>query len=109
MKYIRSALIGFLVVTGLVSVAAAADYTGPIIDAHAHLRLGETDGLLPTQPVGTNALREIDDKAGVRISALIVMARKEQMEKTRARSQLCQSIARKICVIWPGSKTIVAW
>jgi hypothetical protein len=48
MKYIRSALIGFLVVTGPVCVAAAAQYTGPIIDAHAHLRLGDSDGLLPT-------------------------------------------------------------
>jgi len=86
MKYIRSALVGFLAVTGLVCVAAAAEYTGPIIDAHAHLRLGEKDGLLPTQPVGTDALREVDDKAGVRKSALIVMARKDQMDKTRAQN-----------------------
>ena len=86
MQYIRSALVGFLVATGLVCAAAAAEYTGPIIDAHAHLRLGEKDGLLPTQPVGTDALREIDDKAGVRKSALIVMARKEQMDKTRAQN-----------------------
>jgi len=32
------------------ALAAADEYTGPIIDAHAHLRLGKTDGLTPTQP-----------------------------------------------------------
>jgi uncharacterized protein len=86
LKYVRPALIASVIVTGLVGPAAAADYNGPIIDAHAHLRLGESDGLLATHPVGTDALREIDDKAGVRTSALIVMARKGQMDKTRAQN-----------------------
>jgi len=63
--------------------AAADDYHGPIIDAHAHLRLGKNDGLTPTQPVGTEALRQIDAAAGVGESALIVIARKGQPEQTR--------------------------
>jgi uncharacterized protein len=86
MKYLSSALTALLFVTGLVCAAPAAEYTGPVIDAHAHLRLGETDGLLPTHPIGTDALRELDDKAGVRRSALIVIARKGQMDKTRAQN-----------------------
>jgi uncharacterized protein len=86
MKYLSSALTALLVATGLVCVAPAAEYTGPIIDAHAHLRLGESDGLLPTHPIGTDSLRGLDDKAGVRKSALIVIARKGQMDKTRAQN-----------------------
>jgi uncharacterized protein len=86
MKFIRAALIAFLAVTGWVGVVSAGEYIGPIIDAHAHLRLGDTDALLPNQPVGTDALRDIDDKAGVRRSALIVIARKGQLDKTRAQN-----------------------
>lgn len=72
-----------LVLAGASCLAWAAEYGGPIIDTHAHLRLGEGDGLLPTQPVGTEALRALDDAAGVEHSALIVIARKGQVERTR--------------------------
>ena len=58
-------------------------YKGPIIDAHAHLRLTEADGLTPAQPIGTDAIRTVDDTAGVSKSALIVIARQGQTEKTR--------------------------
>jgi uncharacterized protein len=51
----------------------AKDYTGPIADAHAHLRLGESDWIRPDQPIGVEALREADRKAGVTRSALIVI------------------------------------
>lgn len=57
-------------------------YKGPIVDAHAHLRLTDDDGLSPTQPIGTAPLRKIDEEAGVAESALIVIARKGQPEKT---------------------------
>jgi hypothetical protein len=63
--------------------ARAEQGSVPIVDTHAHLRLGESDGLLASQPVGVDALRALDDQAGVATSALIVMARKGQMELTR--------------------------
>jgi len=76
------AISAVLALPGL-ALAAADEYTGPIIDAHAHLRLGKNDGLTPSQPIGTDALREIDAAAGVGESALIVIARKGDPEKTR--------------------------
>jgi len=46
----------------------------PIIDGHAHIRLGDGDAIVPTQPIGTQALRAIDERAGVTRSAMIVIA-----------------------------------
>jgi uncharacterized protein len=56
------------------SPAVAKTYTGPIIDAHAHIRTAEGDGLTPDHPRGTEVLRDIDAKAKVSRSALIVIA-----------------------------------
>jgi predicted TIM-barrel fold metal-dependent hydrolase len=66
-----------------VQAAIAQVYTGPIIDAHAHLRLGEQDGLMPSHPMGTDALRALDNSAGVAQSALIVIAQRGVPALTR--------------------------
>jgi uncharacterized protein len=58
----------------LVSTCAQAQtYRGPITDAHAHVRLGETDWIKPDQPIGTATLRLLDASAGISRSALIVI------------------------------------
>jgi predicted TIM-barrel fold metal-dependent hydrolase len=80
------ALIVLLTMANTPDAAVAATYTGPIIDAHAHLRLGDSDALLPTQPIGTDALRKLDDSAGIQQSALIVIAKKGEPENTRAQN-----------------------
>jgi uncharacterized protein len=66
--------------------AKPSEYAGPIIDAHAHIRQAENDGLKPTQPIGTTALRGLDSVAGVGRSALIVMAWSGNMDATRKRN-----------------------
>jgi uncharacterized protein len=60
-----------------------AGETIAIIDTHAHLRLGDDDAALPTHTIGTADLQRLDDEAGVTQSALIVMARRGQLERTR--------------------------
>ena len=82
-KHLCAAVAAFLCATLPAHTQATKEYKGPIIDAHAHLRLGPNDGLTPTQPVGTDAIRTLDDAAGVTQSALIVIARQGQPEKTR--------------------------
>ena len=82
-KHLCAATAAFLCATLQAHAQTAQEYKGPIIDAHAHLRLGEADGLTPTQRIGTDAIRSLDDKAGVAKSALIVIARQGQPEKTR--------------------------
>ena len=82
-KHLCAAIAAFLCTTLQARTQATQTYKGAIIDAHAHLRLTETDGLTSTQPIGTDALRTIDDTAGVSKSALIVIARQGQPEKTR--------------------------
>jgi len=86
--------LGVLALLGLTDAAYADDYTGPIIDTHAHLRLGEHDGLLPSHPLGTDALRALDDTAGVTQSALIVIARKGVPEKTRQQNDAVMAAAK---------------
>ncbi len=68
--------------------ASAADqgYRGPITDVHAHIRYGERDGLSATHPIGPAAIVQVDDAAGVTQSALIVIARAGQLDKTRAQN-----------------------
>ena len=83
MKYLAVTAAAILSAAGTANAAQAKEYKGPIIDAHAHLRLNQTDGLTPTQPIGTDALRKLDEAAGVSQSALIVIARQGQPEKTR--------------------------
>jgi predicted TIM-barrel fold metal-dependent hydrolase len=83
MKYLAVTAAAIFSAAGTAYAAAANEYKGPIIDAHAHLRLDQTDGLVPTQPIGTDALRKLDQAAGVSQSALIVIARQGQPEKTR--------------------------
>jgi uncharacterized protein len=64
----------FLSFTCLVLTAARApDYQGPVIDAHAHLRLGENDWIRPDQAKGAPPIRNLDEKAGIARSALIVI------------------------------------
>jgi uncharacterized protein len=77
----------------LASAANVGDYRGPIIDAHAHIRLGKTDGLMPNQPVGDDALLKLDQAAGVTMSALIVIARKGEPEKTREQNDKVMAMA----------------
>jgi predicted TIM-barrel fold metal-dependent hydrolase len=74
--------------------AVADDYQGPIIDTHAHFRLGEHDGLMPSHPLGTDALRTLDDVAGVAQSALIVIARKGVPEQTRQQNDAVVAAAK---------------
>jgi Tat protein secretion system quality control protein TatD with DNase activity len=74
---------------GLVLAVASAwgqvNYAGPIIDVHAHVRLSERlGGLSPSHPPGIEALRALDDAAGVGRSALVVIAMRGRMEQTRA-------------------------
>jgi uncharacterized protein len=77
-------------VGSLVSVLACSttppDYAGPIIDAHAHIRLGRNDMMHPSHTLGTGGLRALDQGAGVSKSALIVMARSGDMKGTRAKN-----------------------
>ena len=61
------------------SAATESGYSGPIIDSHAHLRLGDNDALSEAQPVGTDTLRRLDDQTGVSTSALIVIAKRGQI------------------------------
>jgi len=82
-KFRNSVMLGALALALSAQAAIADDYTGPIIDTHAHIRLGEHDGLSPSHPLGTDALRALDDAAGVTQSALIVIARKGVPEQTR--------------------------
>jgi uncharacterized protein len=82
-KHHCAAIAAFLCATLQAHTQATQEYKGPIIDAHAHLRLTEADGLTPSQPIGTDALRALDDTAGVSKSALIVIARQGQPQKTR--------------------------
>jgi uncharacterized protein len=66
--------------------ACTSVYRGPIIDAHAHVRLSDLDGLRPSQPTGTADLRVLDDAAGVTRSALIVMSASGDMVATRRKN-----------------------
>src|SRR5689334_4994119 len=78
MKHFRISVVSIALLSS--AAAQAADrYRGPVIDVHAHLRLGEKDAATQAQPIGTDALRKLDDAAGVTQSALIVMARKGQL------------------------------
>jgi uncharacterized protein len=61
----------------------AVGYHGPIIDAHAHLRLEADDAVDDGQPIGSAALEQLDRAADVTQSALIVIARRGQIALTR--------------------------
>lgn len=71
-----------------------ARYDGPIIDVHAHLRTGADDGLAPSQPEGTAALRALEQAAGVTRAGLIVIARAGAIEDTRRRNDAVIAAAR---------------
>lgn len=63
-----------LVAAMLVSTPALAQtYHGPIIDAHAHIRTGDSDAIRPDQPKGVAQLRALDAQAKIGRSALIVI------------------------------------
>jgi len=75
--------------------AAVDDYRGAIIDTHAHLRLGDDDAASAEHAKGTVELLRLDDAAGVEHSALIVMARRGQLERTRAQNDAVISTAKE--------------
>jgi len=79
-----AALSALLLGASLTPALAAEHYAGPIIDTHAHLRTDDSNGLSDSHPIGTSALRALDQAAGVQQSALIVIARKGDMAATRA-------------------------
>lgn len=66
-KMIAAALLSFATQT------VAAPYMGPIIDAHAHIRMGEKDTIALDHPKGTTVLRYLQKQAGISKSALIVI------------------------------------
>lgn len=75
-------------VAAFLASAALADtgYHGPVIDAHAHIRFTDDDAVSADQGKGTAPIAAVDDAAGVTRSALIVIARAGQMDKTRAQN-----------------------
>ena len=78
-----AALSALLLGASFTSALAADHYAGPIIDTHAHLRTDDSNGLSTAHPIGTAALRALDQAAGVQRSALIVIARQGDMAATR--------------------------
>lgn len=82
-----------LLSTAVIAVAAlggcqraehpTAPFLGDVIDTHAHVRFGDDDSILASQPRGTAALQQLDDRAHVTLSALIVIAQRGQIERTR--------------------------
>jgi len=79
----------FLLSAGaLIASAAQADtgYRGPLIDVHAHIRFTDDDAVTTNQGKGTAPIAAIDDAGNVTQSALIVIARAGQMDKTRAQN-----------------------
>lgn len=58
-------------------------YSGPITDSHAHLRLNAGNAASPDQPTGVAALAALDATAGVTRSALLVIARRGDLEAMR--------------------------
>ena len=45
MKHALIAVLAILSSAGAAGAAPAKQYTGPIIDTHAHIRLGDDDGI----------------------------------------------------------------
>jgi len=71
---------------GASAAQADAGYHGPIVDVHAHIRFTDTDAVTSDQGKGTPPIAAVDDEAGVAQSALIVIARAGQIDKTRAQN-----------------------
>ena len=76
-----------------IETASPPGYQGPIIDTHAHIRLGDDDAASPAHSKGTAELLNLDKAAGVTRSALIVMARKGQLERMRVENNAVISAA----------------
>jgi uncharacterized protein len=94
----RLRVVAFLAIANApLSIAAevAGHYDGPIIDIHAHLRLGDEPPVAPGHAAGTEALRKLDDAAGVARSALIVIAQKGAIEATRAKNDAVLKTAKE--------------
>src|SRR5512133_2725008 len=75
--------------------AEPPSYRGPLIDFHAHVRLGDDDAASADQPKGIEPMLALDDQAGVARTALIVMARKGELEATRAQNDAVVAEAKK--------------
>lgn len=74
----------------------AARYPGPVIDVHAHLvRAEEIDSYAPGTRPGVEPLLEADAAGQIAVSGLIVMARKGDLEKTRAQNDEVKALAEK--------------
>jgi predicted TIM-barrel fold metal-dependent hydrolase len=84
----REIVLAFLAVLLSSCATLAQSYAGPIIDSHAHIRFGNTDALMASEPIGTGAIQKLDDAAGVTSSALIVIAKKGQMEATQTQNDM---------------------
>jgi uncharacterized protein len=75
-------------------VVHAQRYDGPIIDIHAHPRFEGQPPTAAEHPPGTRPLLELDAAAGVVRSALIVIAQKGALEKTRTQNDSVLKAAR---------------
>lgn len=93
MKRILPAAVALLVFASSSGHGFAQQYKGPVIDAHAHIRFGDGDALKADQPIGTEKLLQLDTQAGIRQSALIVIAAKGQPERTRANNDKVLAVA----------------
>jgi predicted TIM-barrel fold metal-dependent hydrolase len=89
---LRSVLLFLLALGGCASRLERPDLS-PVIDAHAHVRLADDDALRQDQPRGIDALREIDASAGVEKSALIVIARRGDLGRTRRQNDAVLALA----------------
>ncbi|WP_447724211.1 amidohydrolase family protein [Sphingomonas koreensis] len=82
---LRSLLLVSIALLGASSLSAQ-EYRGPVIDAHAHIRLGDDDALSDDQGKGTPPIRALDSAAGIAKSALIVIAHAGDLPGTSARN-----------------------
>ncbi len=75
-------------------IRSRAEYSGPIIDLHTHLRLGDQDGASPEQPVGTEQLRALEAQIFASHAGVIVIAPKGDLAETRVRNDGVLAAAR---------------
>jgi hypothetical protein len=73
----------------------AATYSGPVIDMHAHVRTAVSDVLMPGHPIGTEDLLRLDAEAHVSTSALVVIAPRNEVDRTEAQNDAVMALARE--------------
>lgn len=79
-------MLAWIAMMALAAGGPDEDNHGPIIDTHAHIRLGDGDAVRSDQGVGPDAIIAVDKEAEVSLSAAIVIARAGQIEKNRAQN-----------------------